>query len=86
MNSNCEIGRRNLLKFGAAGVVALGFAGVASQARAAEGAPTALSPDAALAELKAGNKRYVSHPELCSIDLAQQRSAVAALRARFTDF
>src|SRR5580765_5969491 len=84
MNCNREpqgIGRRDLLKFGAAGVVALGFGGVSRQARAAEGAPTALSPDEALAQLKAGNKRYVSHPELCSIDLAAQRSAVAGHQA-----
>ena len=26
-----------------------------------------------LAALKSGNQRYVSHPELCTIDLAQQR-------------
>jgi carbonic anhydrase len=52
------------------------------QARAAaEGAATALSPDEALAALKSGNERYVSHPELCSIDLAQQRSAVAGHQA-----
>ena len=79
MCSNCEnegIGRRDLLRFGAAGIVALGFGGVSWQARAAEGAATALSPDEALAGLKSGNERYVSHPELCSIDLAEQRSAV----------
>ena len=52
------------------------------QARAAaEGAATALSTDEALAALKSGNERYVSHPELCSIDLAQQRSAVAGHQA-----
>jgi carbonic anhydrase len=84
MCSNCEnegIGRRDLLKFGAAGIVALGFSGMSWQARAAEGAATALSPDEALAALKSGNERYVSHPELCSIDLAQQRSAVAGHQA-----
>src|SRR4051812_19464365 len=81
---NCEnagIGRRDLLKLGAAGVVALGLGGVARQARAATGIATALSPDEALAALKSGNKRYVSHPELCSIDLAAQRGAVAAHQA-----
>ena len=31
--------------------------------------------------MKAGNKRYVSHPELCSIDLAAQRGAVAEHQA-----
>ena len=84
MCSNCEnegIGRRDLLKFGAAGIVALGLGGMSRQARAAEDAATALSPDEALAALKSGNSRYVSHPELCSVDLAQQRSAVAAHQA-----
>ena len=78
---NCEnegVGRRDLLKFGAAGIVALGLGGMSWQARAADGAPTALSPGEAFAALKSGNERYVSHPELCSIDLAEQRSAVAA--------
>src|SRR4051812_25639742 len=81
---NCEnagIGRRDLLKLGAAGVVALGLGGVARQARAATGIATALSPDEALAALKTGNERYVSHPQLCSIDLAEQRSAVATHQA-----
>jgi carbonic anhydrase len=84
MCGNCEndgVGRRDLLKLGAAGIVALGFGGVSWQARAAEGAATALSPDEALAALKAGNERYVSNPELCSADLAQKRTAVAAGQA-----
>ncbi len=83
MDCDCEkrgIGRRDLLKFGATAVVALGL-GVTREVRAAAGAPTALSPDEALAKLKTGNKRYVSHPELCSIDLAAQRSSVAAHQA-----
>jgi len=76
--SNCEdegVGRRDLLKLGAAGIVALGLGGPSWQARAAEGATTTLSPGEALAALKSGNERYVSHPELCSIDLAEQRRA-----------
>ena len=84
MCSKCEndgIVRRDLLKFGAAGIVALGLGGVSPRARAAEGAATALSPAEALAELKSGNERYVTHPELCSIDLAAQRSAVSAHQA-----
>lgn len=84
MCTNCAnegIGRRDLLKFGAAGIVALGLGGVSWQAHAAEGAATALSPGEALAALKSGNARYVSHPELCSIDLAEQRSAVTAHQA-----
>jgi carbonic anhydrase len=84
MCGKCEdggIGRRDLMKFSAAGVVALGLGGAPWRARAAEGAPTALSPDDALATLKSGNERYVSHPELCSVDLAQSRSAVAGHQA-----
>lgn len=77
---NSGIGRRDLLKFGAAGVVALGLCW-SGQASAAEGAPTTLSRDEALAALKSGNERYVSNPELCSIDLAKQRSVVAAHQA-----
>jgi carbonic anhydrase len=80
-SGNEGIGRRDLLKFGAAGIVALGLGHVSWQARAAEGAATALSPDEALAKLKSGNTRYVSHPDLCSIDLAAQRSAVAMHQA-----
>ncbi len=81
---NCEnegVGRRALLKFGAVGIVTLGLGGISWQAHAADGAPTALSPGEALAALKSGNARYVGHPELCSIDLAEQRGAVAAHQA-----
>lgn len=75
------IGRRDLLTLGAASIMALGLAGMSKPARAAHGSPTALSPAEALAALKEGNERYVSHPELCSIDLAQQRGAVAGHQA-----
>jgi len=84
MCANCEnerIGRRDLMRFAAAGVVALGLTGMSGQARAAEGTPTALSPADALAALKSGNERFVSKPELCSIDLAKSRSAVAEHQA-----
>ena len=78
--ATAELGRRDLLKFGAAGVVALAL-GASGRASAAEGAPTTLSPDEALAALKSGNERYVSNPQLCSVDLAASRSAVAAHQA-----
>ena len=84
MCSNCEeegVGRRELLKLGAASILTLGLGGVSGYARAAEGAPTKLSSGEALAALKSGNERYVSHPELCSIDLAEQRSAAATHQA-----
>jgi carbonic anhydrase len=81
---NCKsdgIGRRDLMKFGAAAAIALAAGGVSPAARAAEGAPTALSPQEALAQLKAGNERFVSHPELCTVDLAQSRNDVAGHQA-----
>ncbi|TPK76310.1 carbonic anhydrase [Mesorhizobium sp. B2-3-3] len=83
MCSDCEgegVGRRDFLKVGA-GLVAIGFGGAVWPARAAEGTATPLPPDEALAALKSGNERYVSHPELCSIDLAAQREAVATHQA-----
>jgi carbonic anhydrase len=81
---NCAsggIGRRDFLMLGAAGAIALGAGGGFAAARAAEGTPTGLPPDEALAQLKAGNERYVSHPELCTVDLAASRAAVAAHQA-----
>ncbi len=74
-------GRRDFVKFGAAGLAAIMLAGAMRLARAAEGAPTSLTPDEALAALKSGNERYVSQPELCAIDLAQQRASVAGHQA-----
>ena len=79
---NCDgIGRRDFMKFAAAGAIALGVGGAPPAARAAEGAPAALPPDEAFAELKAGNERYVSSPELCTAHLAESRTAVAAHQA-----
>jgi carbonic anhydrase len=81
---NCAsdgIGRRDFMKFSAAGMIALGVGGAPPAARAEEGAPTALSPDEALAALKSGNERYVSSPELCTAHLAESRTAVAAHQA-----
>jgi carbonic anhydrase len=70
--------RRDLLKFGSASMFALGLGMLPRRARAAEGAATTLSPEEALAALKSGNARYTSDPQVCSIDLAKQRRAVAA--------
>ena len=84
MCANCKnegIGRRDLMRLGAAGAVAFGLGAAMRPARATEATPTALPPDEALAQLKAGNERFVSHPELCSVDLAQSRSAVAEHQA-----
>ncbi len=76
-----SLGRRDLLRLGVAGIAAAGISQGPWQARAAEGAATSLSPDEALARLKSGNQQYVSQPQLCSINLAEQRSAVAAHQA-----
>ena len=84
MCSNCQgdgIDRRNVLKLGAAGLVAIALEGGLSSVRAADAPPTALTPDEALNALKTGNERYVSHPELCTIDLAEQRDTVAVHQA-----
>jgi carbonic anhydrase len=75
------IARRDFLTLGAASVLAVGLGGASRQARAAGDAPTSLSPNEALGALKAGNERYVNNPELCTIELAQQRSAVAGHQA-----
>jgi carbonic anhydrase len=74
---NAGIARRDLIRFGAAGALALALGGVAPQALAA----TALSPDEALAALKSGNARFVGNPQLCSDDVAARRSAVAGGQA-----
>jgi len=76
-----RVGRRDVLRLGAAGLVAIGLGGSWSSARAAGGPTTALTPDEALAALKDGNARYVADPELCVADLAAQRSAVASHQA-----
>ena len=75
------IGRRDALKLGAAGLMAIAFGNAAAPAHAAYGTPTALSPEQALAALKEGNARYVAHPELCVLDLAAERESVASHQA-----
>ncbi len=76
------IGRRELmLGLAATGAVAIGLTSMSRTAGAAEGAPTSLTPDEALAALKDGNARYVSNPQLCVADLANARGAVAGHQA-----
>lgn len=83
MCSNCDykVNRRGLLKFSGAAMLAAGLGTGFQQARAADDVGTALAPNEALAALKSGNERYVSHPELCTMDLAAQRSDVARHQA-----
>jgi carbonic anhydrase len=43
----------------------------------AAGATTDVTADEAIARLKAANEKYISAPELCSVDLSKQREQVA---------
>jgi carbonic anhydrase len=84
MCKNCTIvgsSRREFLGLSVIGLAAFASRGSFGRADAAEGSATVLFPEEALAALKGGNERYVRHPELCSVDLAAQRSVVAAHQA-----
>ena len=84
MCENCSTGvedRRGFLKLGVAGFVALGVGGLSRPARAAEGAASALTPEEAIAALKSGNQRYLTDPEVCTMELAQRRQQVASHQA-----
>jgi carbonic anhydrase len=75
----CEslVSRRGLLSLAAAAVATTTLATVGlSPARAA--AAATITPDEALAKLKAGNAKFVDAPQLCESDLSQQRASVAA--------
>src|SRR4051794_12437636 len=70
------IGRRDFLALGfglAASNVLLG----AGQTAAAAGPTTSVTADEALANLKSGNAKYVTAPEVCALDLAKNRTNVA---------
>ena len=84
MSCNCQgdgMGRRDVLKLSAGGLIAAALVGGSRSARAAGGSPTVSTPEEALGALKKGNADYVSHPELCTLDLAEARDAVAAHQA-----
>jgi carbonic anhydrase len=84
MCSKCEresIGRRDVLKLGAAAMIALSVSVALQQAHAAESAASSLSPDEALDNLNSGNARYLKDPKLCAINLEEQRQSVAAHQA-----
>lgn len=78
--SHCKqicVDRRDVLGlvgFGMAAAIA--GAGVRPAAAAGE-ARTALTSEQALAALKDGNKRFVSQPQLCTLELAKHRDSVA---------
>ncbi|MDR3420766.1 MAG: carbonic anhydrase [Xanthobacteraceae bacterium] len=68
-------GRRQFLSLATAGLAATALFG-ARQVFAA-GATTSVTADEAFAKLKAGNEKYVSAPQVCAADLANQRERVA---------
>jgi carbonic anhydrase len=73
----CEtFSRRKFLLLTAGGVASVGLLGV-SGAISSSRAATTLSPDDALARLKAGNEKFVSAPQLCETGLAATRTEVA---------
>jgi carbonic anhydrase len=68
-------GRREFLALSAASIAAAALFG-ARRVFAADAA-TSVTPDEALAKLKAGNEKYISAPQVCAVDLANQRGQVA---------
>ena len=78
MCMQCEnVGRRGFLSLSAAGLV-----GAALASRPAFAATTStMTPDDALAKLRAGNLRFMSAADQCVRDLGKQRAAVAQSQA-----
>ena len=76
------VNRRNVLGLAGLGIAAAAAATVGVRGAVAAGGPkTALTPDQALDALKDGNKRYLSQPQLCTLDLAKHRSELAEHQA-----
>ena len=65
--------RRGFLSLSAATVAMSGFLKVSLS----QGATLGVSADEAIARLKAGNEKYLTAPQLCAADLADQRGKVA---------
>lgn len=74
------MGRRKFLALAGAGLAAGStLFGAGQAAAAAAGGPTtSVTAEQALANLKSGNEKYVTAPEVCSADLAKRRSGVAS--------
>jgi carbonic anhydrase len=73
----CEAStRRKFLSFTTAGIASVGLLG-ASAAISPSRSATKLSPDDALARLRAGNEKFLSAPQLCEMNLAAIRAEVA---------
>ncbi len=82
MCDNCRrrtIGRRTFLALAGAGAgLAVGGALLGVSQAAPAGRPTtSVTAEQALANLKSGNEKYVTAPEVCAVDLAQRRTGVA---------
>lgn len=77
----CVLDRRGLLAVGAAALTAA----VAGRSTLAAAAPavdvTVRTPEHALVDLKNGNERFMSQPQLCELDLIKQRIGVAGHQA-----
>lgn len=69
------ISRRGFFSKATGALFTAGVLGVASVTEAS--AKTELTPDAALAKLMDGNKKFVAAPELCEADMGNNRAAVA---------
>ena len=78
---NCVLDRRGLLAVGAASLAAALAGGQALAADAPAGDAPVRSPEHALVDLKNGNARFMSQPQLCELDLIKQRAAVAGGQA-----
>ena len=73
--------RRNVLGLGALGALAALHHLSPVAARAAEGPATGITPDRALDQLKAGNRRFVDTPQSCVADLATRRQELSTAQA-----
>ena len=78
---NCVLDRRGLLAVGAASLAAALAGGQTLAADAPAGDAPVRSPEHALVDLKNGNARFMSQPQLCELDLIKQRAAVAGGQA-----
>ena len=73
--------RRGALALAGVGAALASGMLTSSAARAADGPGTSLTPDQALAQLEAGNRRYVASPEACVINMTKRREEVAGGQA-----
>lgn len=74
-----NLNRRSVIKFaGLAAAMSTSAGVVVSSAQAANPTSPVLSPDEALAALQAGNRRFVSDPQVCTMNLAKRRADVVA--------